>query len=289
MSTRRSSFRSRDSILAAAVLLLGMPAIALGQSKALSLAEVMDLHDHGVSSRQILRDAREFCIAFSLDDSVRHQLTVAGADTLLIGGLSGVCTTVRPEAKPLPPLIDDEFAESTTSQGFTWSNPRCRARFEANGIRMENTGTEVMCLVRYPSADLPANVRVDLDVNELASVKSGTVMLGFGRQQRSGNYYSLSVSADRHLELCWNSDRQCSSLLKIADVKAVHGEPGASDRLSVEVRDQDIALLVNDTRVAQYTGDATITGGLMVGVGPQTSLVLVRLRVTPLPAAVPSR
>lgn len=289
MSTRGPSFRTREGLFVAAVLLLGMPAIVFGQAKALSLAEVMDLRDHGVSSRQILRNAREYCIAFSLDDSVRRQLTVAGADTLLIGGLSGVCTTVRPEAKPLPPLIDDEFAESSTSQGFTWSNPRCRARFEANGIRMENTGTEVMCMVRYPSADLPANVRVDLDLNQLASVKTGTVMLGFGRQQRSGNYYSLSVSADRHLELCWNSDRQCSSLLKIADVKAVHEEPSATDRVSVEIRGQDIALLVNDTRVAQYTGDATITGGLMVGVGPQTTLVLVRLRATPLPPPAPSR
>jgi hypothetical protein len=232
----------------------------------------------------ILRNAQEYCIAFSVDDSVRRQLTMAGADTLLVGGLSGVCTTVRLVAKPLPPLIDDEFAESSTSQGFTWSNPRCRARFESNGIRLENTGTEVMCMVRYPSADLPANVRVDLDVTQLASLKSGAVMLGFGRQQRSGKYYSLSVSADRHLELCWNSDRQCSSLLKIADVAAVHGDPNGGDRVSVEIRDQDIAILVNDTRVTQYTGDASISGGLMVGVGPMTSLVLVRLRATPLAA-----
>lgn len=282
MSTRPSSFRNRELVIGIAML-MGLPAIASAQAKALSLAEVMDLREHGVSSRVILRDAKEYCIAFSVDDSVRRQLTMAGADTLLIGGLSGVCTTVRPVAKPLPPLIDDEFAESSTSQGFTWSNPRCRARFEANGIRMENTGTEVMCMVRYPSADLPANVRVDLDVAQLASLKGGTVMLGFGRQQRSGKYYSLSVSADRHLELCWNSDRQCSSLLKMADVKAVHDDPNANDRLSVEIRGDDIGIFVNDTRVTQYTADATITGGLMVGVGPLSSLVLIRLRVTPLP------
>jgi len=150
---------------------------------------------------------------------------------------------------------------------------------------MENTGTELMCMVRYPSADLPANVRVDLDVAQLASSRTGSVVLGFGRQQRSGNYYTLSVSADRHLELCWNSDRQCNSLLKIADVKAVHGDANASDRVTVEIRGQDMALLVNDIRVAQYTGDVPITGGLMVGVGPQTSLLLVRLRATPFPVA----
>lgn len=84
------------------------------------------------------------------------------------------------------------------------------------------------------------------------------------------------------MELCWNSDRQCNSLLKITDLKAVHGEANAKDRVSVEVRGQDMLFLVNGTRVAQYTGDAQITGGLMVGVGPQTSLLLVRLRATPL-------
>src|SRR5690349_24163983 len=75
MSTRRSSIRTREILCGALALLIGMPAIAVGQARALSLAEVIDLHDHGVSSRVILRNAREYCIAFSVDDSVRHQLT----------------------------------------------------------------------------------------------------------------------------------------------------------------------------------------------------------------------
>src|SRR3954454_13080735 len=93
----------RAMIGAAALLLAATPLRAQSAVKALSLTEVIDLRQHGVSSRQILRSAREYCIAFSVDDSVRRQLTVAGADTLLVGGLSNVCSTVKPPEKPPPP------------------------------------------------------------------------------------------------------------------------------------------------------------------------------------------
>src|SRR4051812_46304203 len=239
----------RALLSATALLLAATPLRAQSAVKALSLTEVIDLRQHGVSSRQILRNARQYCIAFSMDDSVRRQLTIAGADTLLLGGLSNVCTTIPPLQKPpAPPIIDDEFAQSSTSQGFTWSNPRCKARFEDEGVRMENTAPDAMCMVRYPSLDLPTDVRLDHQVAQLGTTRRGSVLLGFGRQDRSGKYYSLSVSADRQVELCWNSDRQCNSLVKIADVGVVRTEPEATNHVTVEVRGQEIVLLVNDTR-----------------------------------------
>jgi hypothetical protein len=275
--------RCRAMFGVTALLLAATPLAAQAPPKALSLAEVIDLRQHGVSSRQILRNAKAYCIAFSMDDSVRRQLTVAGSDTLLLGGLSNVCTTAKPPEKPpAPPIIDDEFAQSNTSQGFTWSNPRCKARFENEGVRMENTATDAMCMVRYPSLDLPADVQLDLEIRELGSMKRGSVLLGFGRQDRSGKYYSLSVAADRSVELCWNSDRQCNSLVKLSDVASVQTDTGAVNHMTVEVRGQDIALIVNGKRVGQYTADALVGGSLRVGVGPQTSVVLVRLRATPL-------
>jgi hypothetical protein len=277
------AWSSRALLGAAALLLAATPLAGQGAVRALSLAEVIDLRQHGVSSRQILRNAREYCIAFSMDDSVRRQLTVSGADTLLVGGLSNVCTTARAAEKPpVPPIIDDEFAQSSTSQGFMWSNPRCKARFESTGVRMENTATDALCMVRYPSLDLPTDVRLDLEVAQLGLTRHGSVLLGFGRQDRSGNYYSLSVGADRSVELCWNSDRQCNSLVKLSQVAAVQTDTAAVNHVTVEVRGQDIALLVNGTRVGQYTADALVGGRLMVGVGPQSSLLLVRLRATPL-------
>ena len=90
------------------------------------------------------------------------------------------------------------------------------------------------------------------------------------------------VDIDRQVELCWNSDRQCNSLVKIADVGVVRTEPEATNHVTVEVRGQEIVLLVNDTRVGQYTADALVGGRLMVGVGPQTSVLLVRLKATAL-------
>jgi hypothetical protein len=276
--------RSRRALLSATALLLAAtPLRAQSAVKALSLTEVIDLRQHGVSSRQILRNAREYCIAFSVDDSVRRQLTVAGADTLLVGGLSNVCSTARPPEKPpVPPIVDDEFAVSSTSQGFTWANPRCKARFESEGVRMEDASADALCIVRYPSRDMPADVRLDLEIAQLGLTQHGSVLLGFGRQERSGNYYSVSVSADRQVELCWNADRACSSLFKVSSVDAIQTDANATNHVIVELRGQEISLLVNDKRVGQYTADGPIAGKLMVGVGPQTSLVFVRLRATPL-------
>lgn len=268
---------------AIALLLAATPLRAQSAVKALSLAEVIDLRQHGVSSRQILRSAREYCIAFSVDDSVRRQLSVAGADTLLVGGLSNVCSTAKPPEKPpIPPIVNDEFALSSTSQGFTWSNPRCKARFENEGVRMDDASTDAMCMVRYPSESMPADVRLDLEISQLGLMQRGSVLLGFGRQDRSGNYYSMNVSADRRVELCWNADRACSSLFKASAVEAVQTDANATNHIIVELRGQEISLLVNDKRVGQYTADGPIGGKLMIGVGPQTSLLFVRLRATPL-------
>ena len=280
--TRRPSSFPRRAFTVAAVLLSGVTTIARAQAKALSLAEVIDLREHGVSSRQILRSAREYCIGFAVDDSTRRRLTVVGADTILIGGLTSVCTTVRAPEKPLAPILDDEFAQSSTAQGFVWANPRCKARFEADGVRMESTGADAMCMVRYPSDEVPTSVRIDLDVVQLASAKAGSIVLGFGRQELSGNYYAMTVTGDGHVELCWNADRQCSVLAKLGSAVPLHAEPADTNRVSVELRGPDITMLINGKRVGQYTADGTVKGRLMIGVGPQTSLLLVKLRATPL-------
>lgn len=265
-----------------ALMLVTIPGAVRAQSKALSLAEVLDLHQHGVSSRQILRNAQEFCIAFPLSDSVRKELSIAGADSLLLGGLNTVCTTVHTEPPPLPPIIDDQFATSTTSDGFVWSNPRCRARFEPNDVRIENSGTDALCMVRYPSLDLPSRVQIDLEIAQLGAMPGGSVILGFGRQERSGNYYSLTVGADRHVELCWYADRSCSPLVTLSRVGAVKSDSTATNHVTVEVRGQEIALIINGTTVGQYTADGEVTGRILIGVGTQTNVQFVRLKAVPL-------
>ena len=254
------------------------------QTKALTLAEVIDLRQQGVSTRQILRNARAYCISFAVNDSVKQELASAGrADTLLVGGLRDVCSTVRAPIRPsATAIVDDELAHTSASQAFAWGDRRCKARFESAGVRVENRSNDAVCMMRYPSPELNANVRIELTVSQLGTVPFGTVLLGFGRSGNSPNQYALSVGADRRVELCWSADRVCSPLVRRTGVEAVL--PAASDenRIGVEIRGQEITLLVNGNRVTTYSADANVTGRISLGIGPGTSLLFVRLRAEPL-------
>jgi predicted nuclease with RNAse H fold len=73
----------------------------------------------------------------------------------------------------------------------------------------------------------------------------------------------------------------CNSLVTFANVAAIETDPTAVNHVVVEVHGQEIALFVNDKRVGQFAADAAVAGKLILGVGPQTSLLLVRLRATP--------
>ena len=252
------------------------------QAKALTLAEVIDLRKSGVSTRQILRNAREYCIAFAVNDSVRRELSLGGADTALVGGLGDVCSTRSAARAAVPPLINDEFARSSASQSFAWSDRRCRARFDTTGIRLENRTQDALCLMRYPSAELAASVRVELTVSQLGTTPNGVALLGFGRSGNASNHYAVSVSSAGSVELCWNADRVCSPLVREAKVPALKLGPGDENQVAVEIRGNDIQLFVNGTPVASYVADAPVTGRLSLGVGPGTSLVVLRLRATTL-------
>lgn len=270
--------------LSAVVLMAVAPAARLGaQGKALTLAEVIDLRKNGVSTRQILRNAREYCIAFLMSDSVRRELSVAGADTMLVGGLVDVCSTQRAARPAAPPLIDDDFARTSATQSFAWSDRRCKARFDSVGIRLENNSADAQCLMRYPSAELAASVRLELTVAQLGASANGVALLGFGRGGNATNHYAVSIGADRRVELCWNADRICSPLVRPGSVQGVKLGPGEENQLAVEIRDREIAVFVNGVGVANYTADGPVTGRLSLGVGPRTSLVVRRLRATALP------
>lgn len=283
-SGAHTGMMQRSACVLAASVLLAMPAARSGaQTKALTLAEVIDLRKNGVSTRQILRNAREYCITFAMNDSVRRELSVAGADTTLVGGLGDVCTTQRAARPAVPPLIDDEFVRTSSSQAFAWSDRRCRARFDSIGIRLENASSDAQCMMRYPSAELGANVRIELTIAQLGGASGGVALLGFGRSGNTSNQYAVSIGADRTVNLCWNADRVCSPLVRPSVVSGVKLGAGEENQLAVEVRDRDILVFVNGVAVASYAADGSVTGRLSLGVGPRTSLVVRRLRATTLP------
>jgi hypothetical protein len=280
---RGGALRSFAAVAAFALALALPLATARAQAKALTLAEVIDLRQHGVSTRQILRSAREYCIAFALTDSVRRELADSGADTLLVGGLGDACSTVRTAPRPTAvPLIDDEFAHTSATQAFAWGDRRCRAYFETGGVRVANTSSDVICSMRYPSVDLSSSVHLELTVSQLGSTRSGVVYLGFGRVGNSPNHYAVSVGSDRKVALCWNADRQCSPLVSKNAVEAVQAGGDDNNVIAVEVRGQQILVSVNGTPVASYIADNEVVGRVSLGVGPGTSVLLVRLRAQPL-------
>jgi hypothetical protein len=274
----------RAARVIAASVLLAIPAARIrAQTKALTLAEVIDLRKNGVSTRQILRNAREYCISFAMNDSARRELSVAGADTTLVGGLGDVCSTQRAARPAVPPLIDDEFVRTSSSQAFAWSDRRCRARFDSIGIRLENASSDAQCMMRYPSAELAANVRIELTIAQLGTSPAGMALLGFGRSGNTSNHYAVSIGADRRVDLCWNADRVCSPLVRPGLVSGVKLGPGEENQLAVEIRDREISVFVNGAAVASYTADGAVSGRLSLGVGPRSSLVVRRLRATALP------
>jgi hypothetical protein len=90
------------------------------------------------------------------------------------------------------------------------------------------------------------------------------------------------VGADHRVELCWNADRSCSPLVTLSRVGAVQTDSNAVNHLTVEVRGQEITLIVNGAIVGQYTADNEVTGRILIGVGPMTAVQFIRLRAVAL-------
>ncbi len=169
-------------LVSACVLTLAASAPALpGQANALSLSEVLSLQQRGVSARQILRSARDYCIAFTVTDSIGRALAAAGADTMLLSGLRDACV-VKP-SPPLPPgvLLDDDFKSAGL---FAAGDHLCAVRPDARGLRIENR-RETGCAIAYPLALDSGDVRLELSVAELAGNARATVVLGFGKDSVS--------------------------------------------------------------------------------------------------------
>jgi hypothetical protein len=280
--------RRRDASLVVAFITCALAAApARAQAPALSLAEVLSLQSQGVSSRQILRNAREYCIAFAVTDSVARQLSVAGADSSLVHGLRSACSSnpVPGPSKPAVPaptkpaadvLFDDDFAHGGGRGGFA-VNDRCVARTDSDGLRLENRARDAVCVTGYPSDLLDDNVRIEVTISHLGARKLGFVVLGFGRDPDLSGQYSISVTADRRVELCHTEGGRCQRLVYKGGISAVRTGAEDENLLAVEVRGRRLTLIVNEETVATYTANAVVTGGLSLGVGPGTSLIVSRV------------
>lgn len=267
-------------LLGASVIVLGLvPSIARAQAQGLTLDEVVDMQRHGVSNRQVLRSAQEYCIAFMLSDSTLKVLRAAGADQQLIDGLRQTCTTEAPLARMLPGmLLDVDFSKASALGEFAAEDGLCTARFARNGLSFENRRREGGCVIGYPSDPLEGPVRIELTMSDLGAQRPGTVVLGFGREGDGWNHYTFSIDTYQRAELCINQGGKCRRLVSRSRVTAILIQPGAKNQLAVEVSGKNVVLAVNGQQVGTYAADAPINGGLVIGVGAMTKVVFEQLK-----------
>jgi hypothetical protein len=273
---------SRASVVAALLgATLGFAPMLAAQTPALTLAEVLELRTQGVSSRQILRNAREYCIAFAVTDSIERQLDAVGADSMLVAGLRSACSNrnalATAAADPSDVILDDDFRRGGGRAGLALNGRWCTARADSTGFRFENREHEAVCVIGYPSEPLGDNVRIELTVNRLGASKQGIIVLGFGRDPDASMQYSFSVTADQRVVLCRTEGSSCQRLVYEARVAAVRQGALDENRLAVEIHGRRLTLIVNDVTIGTYTANTRVTGELSLGVGPSTNLTVTRV------------
>ena len=96
--TERSGVRGLAA-LTTVVLLAAAASPCAAQSQGITLTEVIQLQRGGVSNRQILRSATEYCRAFNVTDEVVGMLRTAGSDDALIAGLRRALELAVPEVE----------------------------------------------------------------------------------------------------------------------------------------------------------------------------------------------
>jgi hypothetical protein len=277
--SRRSKVRGLGLLGAGLTILALTPSATHAQAQGLTLDEVVEMQHRGVSTRQMLRSAQEYCIAFMLTDSTLRVLRAAGAEQQLLDGLRQTCTTEAPLARMQPGmLLDVDFSKASALGEFTAEDGLCTARFARNGLRFENRRREGGCVIGYPSDPLEGPVRIELTMSDLGAQRPGTVVLGFGRDGDGWNHYSFSIDTYQRAELCLNLGDKCRRLVARSRVTGILIQPGAKNQLVVDVRGRNLTLAVNGQQVGTYTADSPVNGGLVIGVGAMTKVVFEQLK-----------
>ncbi len=266
------------------------PRLARAQGQPLTFDEVVELRRRGVSTRQILRSAHQYCIAFPVTDSVARAIGVGTPDTALIAGLRESCTAPVAQVE-LPPgvLVDDDFSSLSGLQPFTAADKLCTAEPSGGGLRVANRRTTVGCAIEYPVDIGDAKneaVRIELAVAEVIGQRGAMAGLGFGKDPSSWNQYSFGLTSDGDVELCRSVGGRCQRLLFRRG--PVPGRPRQSSdgfvhplatTLAVEIRGRELALYVGDERVGVHSAPDVVAGSVSLGVGSRATAVFDRLRV----------
>ena len=268
--------RSLGITTACLLSLAGSPLALRGQSEALGLSEVLELHRHGVSTHQILRSARAHCIAFAVSDSIERDLAAAGVDSSLADGLRRSCVVKPPQ--PLPPgvLLDDDFK---LIGRFAATDQLCVVRPDPRGMRIENRRPDGGCAITYPAEFSGENVRLELSVADFGGEAHTVVALGFGKDGLSWDQYTFAITAAGYVELGRTIHGRFRRL-RYQHVPALRTGLSFVNTMGVEIRARTIDLYINDTPVLTYVADRDFARGVSLGLGARSTAVFTRLRMT---------
>ena len=269
-------------VTAAILMSAAVAPVLPAQASGLTLAEVVGLRQQGVSPQRILRSAREYCVAFALTDSARRALGAAGADSVLIVGLRDVCRSAPPRQSAPATLIDEDFSGNSTVDELLWDESACAMHPERNGLRLQNTSRQGACIVGYPTGPLRGDVRIQMVVADLGMSSGAIALFGFGLQPNTQGQLSLSVTADRRVELCRAAQTHCERLFYAERVSAVHDGRTATNLIGVEIRGREVSIVINGQTIGKYTSDQDLSGGVTFGVGPGSNLLFGYLRAVAL-------
>jgi hypothetical protein len=292
---RRRITATRAAIVAGAIGLLfsAAPKLAAQAATPLTVAELLELQRQGVSSSQILRNATSYCIAFVMTDSVARVLTSAGADSTLVVGLRTVCNAKDQASPPAPStadlVIEDAFRARGRVARLLWSDPTCSIKADSSGLHIENKKRETDCVIAYPSDPLEPLIRIEVEYTALRGGDQSVLLFGFGRNQSAPGEYSLSVRADRRMELCYREGSSCRRLVSKPSIPSLHAEADSLNRIAVEIHGREITLLANDVAVGNYRGKTDVTGTLNLGAGPNTTVIVTHIQARRLPPTTAGR
>lgn len=251
---------------------------AASAQQGLTVDELIEMRKKGVSARQVLRYIQEYCIAFVMNDSIGRVVLDAGGDQQLVAGLKTACTTEAPLARIVPGMLLDVDLSVASSLGEFASGDRlCTARFEKTGLRFANQRRNGGCVIGYPSDPFDGPLRLELTISDLGAMRSGAVVLGFGRVGEAWNHYAFTIDADQHAELCVNLRESCRRLLQRSRVTSIQTARGAKNKIEIEIRDRQISLAINGQPLASYNAEDPVAGTLVLGVGPLTSVLFEKL------------
>jgi hypothetical protein len=270
--------------VACAVGVVACPRALQAQGDALTLAEILDLRRRGVSSRQILRSAQEYCVAFAVDEAAERALVEAAGDTILVAGIRQSCVQLASGV-----LLDDDFTVLSALGSFTAADRLCAARPDARGLRVENRRSVVGCAIGYPLQLGDTNVRIELTIVEVHGKRGAMAALGFGKDSVSWDQYSFGVTNEDVFELCIRVGDRCQRLLSHKRTVPIRADASPGTRIAVEIRGRELSLYIDGQRVGTHSVAKPVVGSISLGVGSRSTAIFNRLRVERLDAMAAAR